>query len=110
MISPREDSRQDADLFVVMLLISTSFLRRLDSFDCHKVVFATLAMLTCSGTFYKRQECNLLIKVALRSLVENLGWRPDKTFKYLIIITNFLSASNGNFDYPSLSQDFKQKP
>ena len=47
-------------------------LRWLDSFDWHKVVFATFSILLV--TFAITQQYNLHIKITQKSVVENFGW------------------------------------
>ena len=46
-------------------------LRRLDLFDCHKVVFA---ILTTFAVIFFITQYSFPIEIALRSVVENLGW------------------------------------
>ena len=47
-------------------------LRRLDLFDCHEVVFAILT--TFAVIFFITHQYSFPIGIALRSVVENLGW------------------------------------
>ena len=50
--------------------INKKYLRRPDSSDCHKVVFVILTIFAM--IFSATKQYNILIEIALRSVVENV--------------------------------------